>query len=77
MGDNQGHVVQPLTTCGGLDVDTFLAPVEALQPGGGTTLAAGMQVGRELLGDAPMEERQRRILFLTDMGEMSPRRSTK
>lgn len=54
-----------------IDAENFLGPVTELQTNGGTTLSAGMQIGRELLGEAPSETRQRRILFLTDMGEMN------
>lgn len=67
--ERHGHTLQPLTRRAEIGED-FLQPIYALTAGGGTTLAAGMQVGRELLGTDFSEPRHRRILFLTDMGEM-------
>jgi len=68
--NHEGHLVQPLTRHGDIDCDLFLEPVRALRCEGGTRLAAGMKTGRELLGMDLSESRNRRILFLTDMGEM-------
>eukprot|EP00656_Telonema_subtile_P015673 TRINITY_DN18243_c0_g1_i1.p1 TRINITY_DN18243_c0_g1~~TRINITY_DN18243_c0_g1_i1.p1 ORF type:complete len:526 (+),score=158.56 TRINITY_DN18243_c0_g1_i1:88-1665(+) len=71
--NNTGTSVQPLTRMDQMDKTTFLKPVEDLRCQGGTTLSAGMKIGRDLLeqGDAPQGPRERRILFLTDMGEMN------
>lgn len=75
-----GHLVQDFTSMDSILPDpeelaptkqeAFLAPVRALRTNGGTTLAAGMEIGRRLLGEKPETHRHRRILFLTDMGEM-------
>mmetsp|Transcript_94095 Transcript_94095/g.148775 ORF Transcript_94095/g.148775 Transcript_94095/m.148775 type:complete len:522 (+) Transcript_94095:74-1639(+) len=70
--NNQGHLVQPLTSLKGMDQAAFLQPVRDLRTDGGTTLSAGMKIGRELLGSDFSQTRNRRILFLTDMGEMRP-----
>lgn len=69
--NQSGHVVHPLTGIGSIDCEAFLEPVRALCTSGGTMLAAGMQVGREMLGSDFSTRRHRRILFLTDMGEMN------
>lgn len=68
--NSQGHAVTPLTRLDTFkDKEEFLAPVRDVNINGGTVLAAGMQVGREAFVDMS-EARHRRILFLTDMGEM-------
>jgi len=69
--NSDGHHVQPLTRRGGMDEEAFLGPVRDLRVEGGTILSSGMKLGRELLGIDFSEKRHRRILFLTDMGEMN------
>lgn len=71
--NQDGHLVQPLTTMQEMIPEDFLDPVRALHTNGGTKLAAGMQIGRKnvyQVGNDNTQHRHRRILFLTDMGEM-------
>merc|ERR1711959_271772 len=44
--NQDGHLVQPLTTMQEMIPEDFLDPVRALHTNGGTKLAAGMQIGR-------------------------------
>ena len=63
----QGHVVQPLIHVSEMtDLDARIA---ALTPGGGTTLAAGMEAAIQISGE-PEVRRHRRLLFLTDMDDL-------
>ncbi|CAE7270976.1 Uso1 [Symbiodinium sp. KB8] len=65
----EGHIVQPLTYVSELtDLD---ARVAAMTPGGGTTLAAGMEAAIKISGEAD-GSRHRRLLFLTDMDDLNP-----
>jgi len=68
--NSEGHLVQPLTCLKDTDRAAFLQPVKDLMTKGCTNLSSGMIIGRELLGTDFSQARQRRILFLTDMGEM-------
>lgn len=72
--NQSGHIIQPLTRLDKMDCEDFLVPVQSLSTSGGTRLDAGMQIGREQLGaiDEGAPRRHKRILFLTDMGEMAP-----
>jgi len=65
----EGHVVQQLTYVSELtDLD---ARVAAMTPGGGTTLAAGMEAAIKISGKTD-GSRHRRLLFLTDMDDLNP-----
>lgn len=68
--NRQGTVLQPLTRLSDIDAEQCLDMVGQLQPGGGTTLSAGMDVGRSVFGTLRTGT-ARRILFLTDMDDMN------
>lgn len=68
--NRQGTVLQPLTRLSDIDAEQCLEMVGQLQPGGGTTLSAGMDVGRGVFGTLQTGT-AKRILFLTDMEDMS------
>jgi len=67
----EGHVLQPLTQAMDLSED-LQEKIENLSPGGGTTLAAGMEAAIQISGEAPCQNRHRRLLFLTDMEDLNP-----
>ena len=52
----------PLTS----DKTRLRAAVTALQPRGGTNIFAGLEAGLQLLGDSPENEKQNRVIFLSD-----------
>merc|ERR1711959_106234 len=64
--------LQPLQRLSDLDQADLLRCVADLSTRGGTVLSAGMTVGRKVFADAgPRAGATRRILFLTDMDDMS------
>lgn len=69
---NHAPTVQyPLSSASGRNVEALKARVSQLYASGGTSLAAGLQGGYDLLLNAPDPEasgfRLRRVVFLTDM----------
>mmetsp|Transcript_76149 Transcript_76149/g.114656 ORF Transcript_76149/g.114656 Transcript_76149/m.114656 type:complete len:561 (+) Transcript_76149:126-1808(+) len=72
--NTEGHRIHNLTQIDQMDKDEWLQACDAIRKNGGTTLSAGMTVGREAFGteaeDGSSSGRARRILFLTDMAEM-------
>mmetsp|Transcript_66028 Transcript_66028/g.137566 ORF Transcript_66028/g.137566 Transcript_66028/m.137566 type:complete len:532 (+) Transcript_66028:198-1793(+) len=71
--NNTGHRLHGLTELAAMDKERWLEACDTLTPSGGTTLCAGMEIGREAFGNDPdssSTSRTRRILFLTDMQEM-------
>ncbi len=59
-------VTQEATFTTNLDRASLHAAVNRLQPRGGTNLYAGLEAGFKQLGEYPKNERQNRIVFLSD-----------
>ncbi|CAJ1410018.1 unnamed protein product [Effrenium voratum] len=68
---SSAEVLQPLTRRQDLDLETLLPRIAQLRAGGGTTMAAGLEAAARAAGP-PQAQRQRRLLFLTDMDDLSP-----
>mmetsp|Transcript_140870 Transcript_140870/g.450376 ORF Transcript_140870/g.450376 Transcript_140870/m.450376 type:complete len:531 (-) Transcript_140870:241-1833(-) len=70
----EGEVVQPLNTVTDLDHEGLSQRISALRAGGGTTLAAGLDAAVAICkGTAdPSGRRHKRLLFLTDMEDLTP-----
>ncbi|MEO8700017.1 MAG: VWA domain-containing protein [Kofleriaceae bacterium] len=51
---------------GAANKDVLHTAVNSLQPRGGTNIFEGLQAGLDLLGDVPENEKQNRVIFLSD-----------
>jgi len=65
--NNRSHVAKPLRDVETTDMPAIRRHIREISAGGGTNLADGFEAAWELLSDPPAEDREQRVVFMTDM----------
>lgn len=64
--NSRAHVAKPLRRIGSTDMDAIRRHIRDVQAGGGTDMAAGFDTARSLLDEDGDDDRERRLVFMTD-----------